>query len=230
MLRRVGGDLRPMQTFLKRTIAQTPFAASRAINATMLDFQKYERQDIQGSFILRRQQFIERQVKIPRGGFARKDRLLGVVEIDPQFDLLQKFEPGGTKRPRSAEHLAVPEFGGLLDRRRVIPRRYRPSALELAEGPAQRFSRSRKTGKTKARGRQRHAGQGLFRTYLVEDVGIFQRVGHGKTSKTRPLYLFERTVPLPASLHFQRNAVLIYRTRFRQHFLVEWAHAIRTAR
>lgn len=223
-------DVDPLARFMQRTAGQVPFAMSRALNATVLEAQAEERAVLDREFTIRRQQFITRQIKIPKGGFARKDRLRAVLEVDPRFDLLQKFEAGGRKTPRRGSHLTVPAYGEALPKSKVIPASLRPRALELAEGAAVQFSRTKKTKLTKQRGKERRAGQGRFRTYLVPDVGIFQRKGRGKSSYTVPLYIFDDEVPIPSTLHFYDTAVATHRRVFRRALLREWANAIKTSR
>src|SRR5690606_37419170 len=87
----------------ERVLAQIPFATAQAINRTALDFQQEERSHLLKAFEVRRKQWVERNVKIGRGDFARKDKLKATVRMEApgtgRSDILAKFEEGGEKVP-----------------------------------------------------------------------------------------------------------------------------------
>lgn len=197
---------------LNGTARQLPFAMARSINATAKDVKKAQTNRILQVFTIRRRSFASRAVKIKP--FARKDRLEAHVKIEPpggqaRADIFAKFEKGGTKRPRG-QHLAIPR-GAKRGKTGIVTRANRPRALGL-----------QRKGRT-IRGRKR--------TFIIPDVGIFQRTGRGRgRSKVRLLYSFHRQVPIDRRLRFVATAEKVVPRVFPGHFRTEFARAVRTAR
>lgn len=194
---------------LERIGKQGRFAMSQAINETAKDFQKSQIRSQERAFTVRKQGFVSRSVKIKP--FATKQRLEAIVSIDPPggqrtADILSKFEQRTIKKARDGRHLAVP-VEARRTKRGVISRGQRPKAFQFA-----------KTGA---------AIKGLKRTFILPDIGIFQR-----TSKRRIklLYSFAKSVRIPAVLKFQENARKVIKRRFKSHFEKAYANALRTAR
>jgi hypothetical protein len=219
-------DTRQFERLTKAVLRQTPYAMKEALNKTALTFQEVKRRDYHRTFTLRRASFIERQGVKVLNGFATKERPEITIGNDRKADFLAKFEAGGTKTPRG-EHLAIP--GNAIDKSKVIPRNMRPRALEIADGVAQGINVSRKRGTVTA-GKVRRPGQGLRRTYLVPEVGIFQRRGKGAGSTSRLLYGFKRAARIDADLRFMERAREVMSKQFGKNFAQEFAKAIRSAR
>lgn len=197
---------------LDGTGRQLPFAMKNAINDTAKDVKKAQTARIQHVFTVRRRTFAIRAVKI--NPFARKDRLEAKLQIEPpggeaRADIFAKFEKGGTKRPRG-QHLAIPQ-GARRGKSGIVTRSNRPKAFGL-----------KRQGRT-VRGRKR--------TFVIPNVGIFQRVGRGRGRSTvRPLYSFHRQAPIDRRLRFVATAKKIVPRVFPGHFKTEFARALRTAR
>ena len=197
---------------LDGTARQLPFAMARAINGTAKDVQRAQTGRIRQVFTIRRPSFATRAVKIKP--FARKDRLEAKLQIEPpggkaRADIFAKFEKGGIKRPRG-QHLAIPR-GARRGKSGIVTKANRPRALGL-----------QRKGRT-VRGRKR--------TFIIPNVGIFQRVGRGRgRSKVRLLYSFHRQVPIDRRLRFVATAEKVVPRVFPGHFRREFAHAVRTAR
>ena len=85
---------KPALQLLKTAAKQVPFATSVAINQTAKDFQKVQLAHMESAFIIRRQTFARRAVKIKP--FSTKRQLKATVSIDP---------PGGRAR------LTTPPYG-----------------------------------------------------------------------------------------------------------------------
>jgi len=199
-------------------LRQFDYAVARALNLTATDFQAAERQRIEARFTLRRRDFVLRTVKIERAGFARRGKLYVDVGIDPKRDILAKFEPGGLKRARGGGALAVPQEVR-RSQTEVIPRGRRPRAFHF------RVHRT-KRGAVQLKGEKR--------TFILEQGflrgGIFQRVGRGRRSTVRLLYLFTRAVPIEPDLRFVETARKVCQTRFTSNFQRAFVEALRGAR
>lgn len=218
---------------------QIPFAASKAINATLLDIQKAQRESMGRSFILRRRTWAERSVKIGRGDFATKGKLAGIIRIetpgDPtRSDILGQHEEGGTKRP-----------GGS---RLAIPVAVRSSRTDLVPD----------SKRVRALGKFTHMGgmvwRGSNRTFMVRRPdgrgGIYQRVGprnkRGEADRRNhrfrtkfvarrdssliQLYRFVPEAELEPRLRFEATGSAIAQSRFARNFESAFAHAVATAR
>lgn len=196
--------------FLRTTARQIPFATAKAINDTLKQAQEAVRHGIEQRFTLRRPQWVLRTVKINRGDFATKRKLEGKLQIDPNRDVLAKFERGGIKRPQEGRHLAVP-----IEAKRtgsgVVSRAQLPKKLEFRQLPGGQIV-------------------GRKKTFLVRGVGIFQRYGRRAASKVRMLFAFVRQVPIPPDLRFVETARAVVRRRFDDNFRKAWDFALRTAR
>ncbi len=208
----VSSNIDIVARMLDGTARQLPFAMARTINATAKDVKKAQTNRIQQVFIIRRRLFATRAAKIKP--FARKDRLEAYVKIEPpggkaRADIFAKFEKGGTKRPRG-QYLAIPR-GAKRSKSGIVTRAYRPRALGLE--------------------RQGRTVRGRKRTFIIPDIGIFQRVGRGRGRSTvRLLYSFHRQVPIDSRLRFVATAEKVVPRVFPGHFKTEFARAVRTAR
>lgn len=205
---------------------QINFAAANALNDTAFEFRDTERRGLGERMTIRRD-FVLQGIQIPRDGKATRDHLVAEAEVEPKREFLAKFEKGGTKTPRGGGDLAIPEAArpSLQD---LIPKRLRPRNLQIADGPAQTIGFRKKGGVR--RGRVRQKGQGLFRTFLIENVGIFQRVGRGAGSTTRLLYSFTPHAQIYPELRFFETAQMVAEQSFNKHFQRRFIEALGSAR
>lgn len=217
-------DARSALGFLNSLSRQAPFAISKAVNDLMLDGQRRVQTGLGEHFTLRRRTFVERTIKVRR--WANKRSLVATVGVDPTRDFLAKFEAGGVKRP-AGRALAVP-----IEARRgktgVVVKSMRVRELQLR---AQRTA----TGAVQLRGKHR--------TWAVKGPtggAILQRVGRRRkgsatlaqeiaAGKVRVVYSFQRSVRLPASLHF-REAFQETARAWPRFMAAAWDAALRTAR
>ncbi|MEP6744359.1 MAG: hypothetical protein ABJB33_02600 [Gemmatimonadota bacterium] len=139
-------------------------------------------------FTLRRRTFIERTIKITE--FAKKTSLSATLAVDPTRDFLAKFEEGGTKVSTQGKSLAVP-IAARPNKSALIPPRFQIKNLQLT-------SVTNKNGKVTIQGAR---GTSLIRT--GHGAFILQRFGRGG-KQTRVLYALERSVPIPATLGFDK--------------------------
>jgi len=199
---------------------QLPFARALAVNAVAFAFQEAQQQGLEGRFRLRRATFVKRGIYFPREQRAdyRKGEIVATVSIEPKRDFLAKYEQGGWKTPRSGSRLAIP-----IDARRtkadIVSASDRIGALGL---------------RVHGRGPLATVGRGLKRTFSIRYPDgrgfIFRRVGRGKRSQVKLLYVFRPRVVLPPSLQFHETALETARTRFIPAFVEAFERAMRTAR
>lgn len=206
-------------------VKQVTFAAANALNDLAYEARDTERTNIQGDFIVRRP-WVLQGIQVPSGGKATRDKLEAQVVLEPTRDFLAKFEKGGVKTP-SGRNLAIPETARPTPQS-LIPSRLRPRRLQLAEGTTQGIG-FRKDGRT-ARRAIRQKGQGLFRTFLIEGLGILQRTGRGAGSRAQLLYAFKPRAEIPPDLHFERTAREVAARSYQRHFNRRLLEALRTAR
>jgi hypothetical protein len=192
---------------------QLPFAASRAINALGLEFQRRQRATLQDTFTLRRPDFIAREGVKRLGPAARKERLFVTFGTSDRASFLDKFETGESKRPREGHSLALP-VSVRRNKRDIVPRTQRPRQL-LDKG-------SQKQGA----GSVFRVPQGTSARLMP---GLYQRAGRGGRESLRFLWAFKPTTPVPASLHFERTARAVM-AEWPDHFAREFAAALRSAK
>jgi hypothetical protein len=172
------------------------------INAPATRLPATERQHIEREFTIRRKDFLLRQAAVIKP-FASVKQGRPYAEIavgqTPRL-LLSAFERGAERKPFTpgARRVAEPVVGGP-----ARPQFSQPVVPELRAGRL-RFDLT-KTGR-------RRASAVRTKTYLVPDVGIFQRTG---PKTTRLVYAFTRGKKLEPRLRFvvtaKREADLWFR-------------------
>lgn len=198
---------------------QIPFAMMKTLNNTAEDVQAEQQEHIARKFTLRRPTFILNTVKINRGDWATKEKLRSIVRIDPDRDVLSKFEDEGQKTPMFGGHsLAIP-IEAKRSKSDIVSAGDRPKALELNPVSS--------SGSTKI-------AKGKKRTFLIQRAdgsgGIYQRIGRGKGSTIRLLYTLKTRVPLPRNLQFVENATRVVNEKMPINWTKWFAEAMRTAR
>lgn len=168
------------------------YAAVNALNFVAKKIQKAERERVEKRFTVRRRDFIMREAAKIKP-FASVTQARAFVEIavgeKPRL-LLSKFERGATRKPvmPGATFVAEPVLGGPArpEKRSRVPRELFMSRLK--------FDRTA-TGK-------RRIGVTRTGTFLIEGVGIFQRV---QGAASRMVYAFTRGKRLDKRLQFVRT-------------------------
>lgn len=163
------------------------WAIANAINATLKDAQAGIRATAEKRMHIR-SAFVRRQLAVLKFATGRVPNPSGRVYVGQKDRLLLgEFERGGTRRPFVGSNVAIPLVGGPA-------RPTKSSPVRKSMGfPALAFHRKGKSI------------QGQKRTYIVPDVGVFQRTGPGKRD-SRMVYLFRPTVRLDARLQFEATA------------------------
>lgn len=195
---------------------QVPFAMAKALTAVTKEFQGFQLNAMREEFTVRQEQWFNRAVKITH--FATKRELFTTVGIHPpggdaRADILAKFEDETEKTPISGRHIAIPT-GVKRNKRDIVQKAYRPSNLNFHQ--------------------QGGRIVGDKRTFIIElpnGAGlILQRVGKGKNSTTRSLYLLLPIVPIKPELHFERNVLKIVQLTWEMQFDRAFIEAMRTAK
>jgi hypothetical protein len=168
---------------------QIPFAMMKTLNNTAEDVQAEQQEHIARKFTLRRPTFILNTVKINRGDFATKDNLRAIVRIDPDRDVLSKFEDEGRRRRCSLVHAIAIPIEAKRSKNDIVANNMRPRALQLTQIFLQRRSKNRR--RTEA---NLHDSEARWIRRDIPTSGPWQR------SSIHLLFKLKVTVPLPKSL------------------------------
>jgi hypothetical protein len=206
-------DSAPLLLRLRNGERRLAYAAVNAINATVKRIQKAERQRIEDEFTVRKKTFVLRQAAIIKP-FASVGQGRPYAEVSvgqkPRL-LLSAFERGGERKPatQGARRVAEPVVGGP-----ARPRFTQPVPTELRVRRL-RFDKT-KAGKVRAAAKR-------TRTYLVPDVGIFQRTG---PEASRLVYFFSKGKMVRPRLRFIKTAKSITDRWFKEELEREVIKAI----
>lgn len=212
---------------ITRALAAAPHevatAIRNAINDTLRDVQKAQKEHIEKTFVLKKKAFLLQSVKIPKvGGFASKDHLQGRIEIDPARDILAKHEAGG-------------DVGSYLGRKNVaIPSRQ----IRTGKGGGVKAGTALKTflpfaqvSSTRTKSTQLVGQKGAFFTRVRGKNGdipvLAQRTG--KKGKLRFLYLFVPKKRIRPALQFEATAQRIIPGAWQKNAALAIEHALRRA-
>lgn len=215
----------PVLRTLDKLEKRTAYIQGNAVNRTIKRVQTEERSQFQGRHVVRRPDFVLRQVAIIKPFASPAERRFWAkisVGQRPRL-LLSQLETGGPRPPAKGRRVAVPLTGG--------PARpsFRSSVLEAFTFRALRLVREttsaakgRLAGPKRQRARRRRADvgfearetaggkiqfKGAQRTFILGETarapegGVFQRVGPGRDD-IRLIYSFKARPLLAASLRF----------------------------
>ena len=189
-------DSRALLTRLEKGHKRLAYAAVNAINNTAKLAQRKVREEVELEFEVRKSEFIKREAaKIKPFASVKQGRAFAEISVGqkPRL-LLSQFERGALREPVTpgAQFVAEPVIGGPArpDFRQGVPPEFRMSRL--------RFDRTQ-TGKIRA-------AQRRSATYLVPQVGIFQRLA-GEVS--RAVYIFTRGKRIEPRLRFEQTVKYI---------------------
>lgn len=177
---------------------QIPYATSRAINAVLDDIQTAVRSTLPSEFHVRAPEWLDRTIYIAPQDRAKKDDLNGTVRVNPDRDVLAKFEDETVKTPRSAANLAIPIFRESAPD--LVVKRGDPLSLKNIMASLQKS-----TGRVKKKrgliGPQQL--QTVFLAKTARGTVILERTG----ATTRVLYAFKPSVPIKPDLRFDETAM-----------------------
>ena len=187
-------DTKELILRLQKGERRLAYAVVNAINNTAKRIQKAEVESLQQRFTVR-SEFVKRRVAVIKP-FANVKRGIPFAEIGVNTEkaprlLLSAFERGAERKPVTpgAKLVAEPVVGGPARPQFAsqVPMEYRVGKL--------RFDRTK-------RGKHR-IGVTRTSTYLVPEVGIFQRISK---EATRIVYFFSRGKKIKPTLHFVETA------------------------
>src|SRR5580704_9588486 len=163
-------DLRGFEAETLRDMKRIAYSTTQAINSTLQDIQIAERAELDRRFVIRKNRFMYSLIKISR--FAKvftgigPQVLFGEIQIDASKTrvLLQEFVEGGYKDPAFGKHVAVPITGSA-----ARPSFSDPVTAALMISKLDFHQHATATGKIQWEGNRR--------TFIVQNVGVFQRSG-----------------------------------------------------
>ncbi len=177
------------------------YATNNALTRVAKEMVDAGQKELAADFTLRKR-FVLTRLKILQ--YSKVGNLTTIVGIDAKVAgsplLIGFFEEGGEKRPSRGGSIAVPLTGTAARPNFTSPIR---GALKYANLQIQN-------------------GKGKARTYVVPDVGVFERVGRGKESKTVLIYAFEQSAPLHKQMNLTEVMESVANSRFRQIFAEEF--------
>lgn len=107
-----------------------PVRVSLALNRTLDEVQAAIREQVKGTYTLRRPEFVLRTIyRAPGVDFAQPGRYAAAVRVHPERNVLAKFEDERVKFPKRGRALAIPLAAARGGRGGVVPRGLWPSAL-----------------------------------------------------------------------------------------------------
>lgn len=185
---------------------QMPFATSRAINWTALDFQKAQIQRMHAIFDIQEPSFAKRAATI--SPFSKPETMEARVSVrapKDRDDVFGKFETEDRKFTLSGRSVAIPT--------EHVPRTGR-GRVKAAWKPKRVLERNFRDG---------------FRAFVRTHNGK-RSIWFDEGDRIVPLYWLVPSVPLPPDLEFVETAKKTVDEKFDDHFTRAFDLAIRTAR
>lgn len=187
-------------------LRQLPYATNNAITRTAKEAVEAGREEVMAKLTIRKK-FILNRIKILQ--YSKVSNLTAIVGIDGTVQgaplILSFLEEGGEKTPLHGDSLAIPLTG---EAARPEFSESVPSALRYTN---LRFDK----------------GRGRKRTYIVPNVGIFQRVAAGDSPEATVLiYSFKPAARLPQHIHLRAAMLRVIGDRFAPIFSEEFVREI----
>jgi len=231
---RIDIDTRAVLKLSATVLRQMEFATAQALNDVIKGAQRDRREALPRTFTIRSsqsQRFLERFIKIPRGGFAKKGKLYAdivvtgpdvVNPLQSQSKILTRHERGGTFAPGINPFFIPSDY--LRAGNKPIPRSLYPAAL----GINLRRAVSGGFAGGKAKGKRRTFAIGPQFGHNVSWSAIYQREGSGPSSETNLLWLLiNKPIRIPPRLGFVRGVSDYARREFGPAFRRRFEQAIR---
>lgn len=199
-------DTDAVVTLTATVLRQLPYALNNAITRTAKEAVDAGRKELQRDLTVRKQ-FILNRIKILQ--YSKVGNLTAIIGVDQKVQgsplLLGFLEEGGQKTPQHGTDIAIPLTGEAA----------RPS-----------FPQSVPTG-FRYLNLKFIGNKGKKGTYIVPNVGIFQRVASGRdASSTSLIYSFKPSAPLPVHIHLRNAMVALIGARFATIFNEEFTREI----
>lgn len=187
-------------------LRQLPYAMNSAITRTAKEAVDAGQKEVAADLTVRKR-FILNRIKILQ--YSKVNNLTAIVGIDTKVQgsplILSFLEEGGEKQPQLGSDIAVPLTGELA----------RPTFQSLIPNPLKyknlRFERRK--------GRQR--------TYVVPNVGVFERIAKGDSpGATVLIYSFKSSARLPQHIAVRAAFLKVIGERFNPIFSEEFVKEI----
>jgi hypothetical protein len=187
-------------------LRQLPYATSKAITRTAKEAVEAGQQEVTADLTMRKK-FIISRIRILQ--YAKPGNLTAIVGLDANVQgaplILGFLEEGGEKTPLHGNELAIPITG---EPARPSFQQSVPTALRYTN---LRFDK----------------GRGRKRTYIVPNVGIFQRIASGRSPEsTVLLYSFKPSAHLPKHTALKAAMLKVFGERFDPIFTEEFTKEI----
>ena len=187
-------------------LRQLPYATNSAITRTAKEAVDAGQKEVAASLTMRKR-FILNRIRILQ--YSRVNNLTAIVGIDDRVQgaplILSFLEEGGEKTPQHGDSIAIPLTG---DAARPTFQQSVPSALRYTN---LKFDK----------------GRGRKKTYIVPNVGIFQRIAAGRSPEaTILIYSFKPSARLPQHIHLRAAMLEVIEQRFSPIFSEEFAKEI----
>jgi len=198
-----------MENVVKLTatvLRQLPYAANNAITRTAREAVDAGRAEVAGDLTIRKK-FILNRIKILQ--YSKVGNLTAIIGIDNTVRgaplILSFLEEGGTKSPNLGTDIAIPLTG---------------------EAPRPSFADSVTTALRYTNLRFQNL-KGRKKTFIIPNVGIFQRVAAGDSPESTVLiYSFKPSAKLPQHIHVRDAFVKVIGERFSPIFTEEFTKEI----
>jgi hypothetical protein len=187
-------------------LRQLPYAANNAITRTAKEAVDAGQKEIAADLQIRKR-FILNRIKILQ--YSRVSNLTAIVGVDTAVQgaplLLGFLEEGGEKQPSAGPEIAVPLTGEAA----------RPSFPESVP-TAFRYTNLRFENR-----------KGRKKTFVIQNVGVFQRVGAGEQpDSTVLIYSFNESAKIAPHMHLRNAMLKVIGERFAPIFTEEFTKEI----
>ena len=197
-------DMGDLVKLVSTTLRQLPYATNNAITRTAKEAVIAGQKELEAHLQVRKN-FILKRVKILQ--YSKIGNLTAIIGIDSKVEgsplILAFLETGGEKEPTSGAGIAVPLTG---------------------EAARPTFSQSVPSGLL-YKNLAFDNNKGKKRTFIIPDVGVFQRIGPGFAG-TIEIYSFKPSAKLPQRLQLREAMVAIIGQRFAAIFTEEFTKEI----
>jgi hypothetical protein len=189
-------------------LRQLPYAANNAITRTAKEAVDAGQKEVTADLQLRKR-FILNRIKILQ--YSKVGNLTAIIGVDTKVQgaplILGFLEEGGTKEPTKGPEIAIPLTG-------EAPRPTFPQSVATAL----RYTNLRFENR-----------KGRKKTFLIPNIGIFQRVAAGNApDATTLIYSFQPSAKLPQHIHLKNAMLKVIGERFGPIFSEEFTKEILT--
>jgi hypothetical protein len=202
----VNVDAEDVVKLCANVLRQLPYATNNAIIRTAKEAVDAGQKEVTADLQMRKR-FILGRIRILQ--YSRVSNLTAIIGIDEKVKgaplILGFLEEGGTKEPTKGPELAIPLTGEAA--RPTFPQPVTPSLRYTSL--------------------QFQNRKGRRKTFLIPNVGIFQRVAAGESpDATVLIYAFKPSAKLPVHIHLREAMIRVIGQRFSPIFTEEFTKEI----